>query len=282
MSGTLYVVGTPIGNLGDLTFRVEATLREVDFIAAEDTRVTVKLLNHLEIKKEMVSYHEHNERERTELILARLAAGESCALCSDAGIPAISDPGQILVCEAQRQGVPVVPLPGPNAALTALCVSGQDTTRFVFEGFLPQNRNARKDRLAALQTEERTMLFYEAPHKLQKTLADLAQAFGGQRSLSIGRELTKLHEEVWKTTVGQAIEKYETEKPRGEFVLVVAGKPAAEEQPECSVQEAAHLALERQEGEKLSASEAAKWAAAKTGFGKSAVYREMQRQKENQ
>ncbi len=273
LPGTLYIVGTPIGNLGDMSLRTAEALRTADFIAAEDTRVTLKLLNHLGLKKPMISYHEHNERERGEQILARLAAGESCALCSDAGLPAISDPGEALVREAVAQGLPVVPIPGPNAALTALCASGQSTTRFVFEGFLPQNRNARAARLAALRAEERTMLFYEAPHKLPRTLQDLAGAFGPGRSLTLCRELTKLHEEFCKTTLAGAIERYGGEKPRGEFVLVVAGAPPAEAEPMLPLEEAARQALALPGP--LSA--AAKQAAAETGHPKSTLYKEMLR-----
>ncbi len=278
MPGTLYIVGTPIGNLGDMSLRTAEALREADFVAAEDTRVTVKLLNHLGLKKPMISYHEHNERERAEQILARLAAGECCALCSDAGLPAISDPGETLVREAVAQGIRVVPIPGPNAALTALCASGQSTTRFVFEGFLPQNRNARAARLAALQNEERTMLFYEAPHKLLRTLQDLAGAFGPARSISLCRELTKLHEEFCKTTLEEALAHYQAEKPRGEFVLVVAGAPPNAGQPALSLEEAAHMALELPGA--LSA--AAKQAAADTGHPKSQLYKEMLRLKAEQ
>ncbi len=277
MAGILYIVGTPIGNLRDLSTRVGEILTEVDFVAAEDTRVTVKILNHLGIKKPLISYHEHNERVRSEGILARIEAGESCALCSDAGLPAISDPGQILVQEAKERNITVVPIPGPNAALTALCASGQDTTRFVFEGFLPQNRNARNERLSYLQNEERTMLFYEAPHKLPKTLLDLHAAFGPKRSITLCRELTKLHEEIVKTTLEQATLYYAEEKPRGEFVLVVAGQAKEElAVPQRSLEEVAREALSWP----LSLSAAAKRAAAETGYAKSALYKEMLQQKE--
>ena len=204
MSGTLYIVATPIGNLGDLTPRAAETFAKADFIAAEDTRVTLKLLNHLGLKKPMVSYYEHNLKERGGYILDRIEAGESCALCSDAGMPAVSDPGEVIVRDAHARGIPVVPVPAASAAVTALCVSGQPTGRFVFEGFLPTNRRQKKERLAALQNEERTVIFYEAPHKLPTTLQDLEQAFGPERSLTICRELTKLHEEIRVTTVGDA------------------------------------------------------------------------------
>ncbi len=275
MPGILYIVGTPIGNLQDLSRRSADILAAVDFIAAEDTRVTVKLLNHLGLKKPLISYHEHNERVRCEGILNRLENGESCALCSDAGLPAISDPGQILVQEAKEKGITVVPIPGPNAALTALCASGQDSTRFVFEGFLPQNRNARAQRLSHLQDEERTMLFYEAPHKLVKTLQDLQAVFGPTRGISLCRELTKLHEEIVKTTLDQAILLYTQEKPRGEFVLVVAGSQEKVPAALPPLQEVAAGALHLP----LSLSAAAKQAASESGHSKSAVYKEMLRQK---
>lgn len=277
MSGTLYVVSTPLGNLNDLTPRAAATFGAVDFIAAEDTRVTVKLLNHLGLKKPMVSYYEHNAAQRGELILARIAAGESCALCSDAGVPAISDPGEALVVEAHAMGLQVVPVPGASAAVTALCVSGQSTARFVFEGFLPQNRRQRGERLAALQGEERTILLYEAPHKLPRTLQDLQEAFGPQRPLTVCREMTKLHEEIWVTTVGEACQKYVEVAPRGEFVLVLAGAPPqTAEETQMTLEDAAALGW-RLAAEGLSASEAAKRAAAESGRGKSEIYREMQK-----
>lgn len=281
MPGILYVVTTPLGNLQDLTPRAAATFAEADFIAAEDTRVTVKLLNHLGLKKQMISYFEHNAAERGEKILARILAGESCALCSDAGVPAISDPGEALVMEAHQKGIRVVPIPAASAAITALCVSGQNTARFVFEGFLPQNHRQRRQRLLDLQGETRTVVFYEAPHKLPATLEDLQQAFGPERSLSVCRELTKLHEEIVKTTIGEARELYLQQKPRGEFVLVMAGAdeaPAPEEA--LTLQQAAALAQRLATEKQLSASEAAKQAAAGTSHSKSAVYREMLQAKE--
>ena len=228
--GTLYVVATPIGNLGDLTPRAAETFAQVDFIAAEDTRVTLKLLNHLGLKKPMVSYYEHNLRERGEIILRRLQQGESCALCSDAGMPAVSDPGEVLVTDALARGIPVVPVPAASAAVTALAVSGQPTGRFCFEGFLPMNKKNRRAHLESLRGETRTMLFHEAPHKLQATLRDLAEAFGPDRRIALCRELTKLHEEVRRTTLGQAVSYYEAHPPKGEFVLVVEGAPPVAEQ----------------------------------------------------
>ena len=271
MTGTLYIVATPIGNLQDLTPRAAATFGAVDFIAAEDTRVTLKLLNHLGIKKPMVSYYEHNLKERGAQILARIAAGESCALCSDAGMPAVSDPGEVIVTDALAMGIPVVPVPAASAAVTALAVSGQPTGRFTFEGFLPVNRRSRLERLDELKDERRTMIFYEAPHKLRTTLDDLCAVFGPQRSITLCRELTKLHETITKTTIGQAVEWHAENAPRGEYVLVVAGaEPPAPEQ--VTLEQAADRALERcAAGEKLTA--AARAVAAETGFSKSEIYK---------
>lgn len=270
-AGTLYVVATPLGNLSDLTPRAAETFRSVDFIAAEDTRVTLKLLNHLDIKKPMVSYYEHNLTQRGAYVLDRIEAGESCALCSDAGMPAISDPGELLVRDAHRRGLRVVPVPAASAAVTALSVSGQATGRFVFEGFLPTNRRQKKERLAALQGETRTILFYEAPHKLLTTLTDLCAAFGGERSLSICRELTKLHEEVRVTTLGEARAYYAANAPRGEFVLVMAGAQPAQAE-EMTLADAVALAQRFvEQGDALSS--AAKKAAAQSGLPKSDIYK---------
>ena len=275
MSGTLYIVATPIGNLGDLTPRAAETFAKADFIAAEDTRVTLKLLNHLGLKKPMVSYYEHNLKERGGYILDRIEAGESCALCSDAGMPAVSDPGEVIVRDAHARGIPVVPVPAASAAVTALCVSGQPTGRFVFEGFLPTNRRQKKERLAALQNEERTVIFYEAPHKLPTTLQDLEQAFGPERSLTICRELTKLHEDIWKTTLGEAVEHYKTNEPRGEYVLVMAGAPAGEDADAgLTLEQAAQRALELT-GEGFGPTAAAKAAAQGTPYSKSEVYKQL-------
>ena len=223
MSGILYLVPTPIGNLGDISRRAAETLAAVDFIAAEDTRVSVKLLNHLDVKKPLVSYHEHNQRESGPKIVERLLAGESCALVTDAGSPAISDPGEGLVRLCAEAGVPVCAIPGPCAAITALSVSGLPTGRFAFEGFLPAQKKERRLRLEALAGEERTMIFYEAPHHLRQTLADLASAFGGARKISLCRELTKLHEEIARMTLAEAVSHYAETEPRGEYVLIVAG-----------------------------------------------------------
>ena len=226
MAGTLYLVPTPIGNLGDISKRAAETLSAADFIAAEDTRVTVKLLNHLAIKKPMTAYHRHNCDTAGPAILRRLEAGESCALVTDAGTPGISDPGEDLVALCAAAGVEVEAVPGPCALTAALSVSGLPTARFAFEGFLPMNKKNRRARLEALEHEERTMIFYEAPHKLRATLDDLAAVFGPDRRIALCRELTKLHEEIIRTTLGEAMARCAEQEPRGEFVLVVAGAPA--------------------------------------------------------
>lgn len=223
MAGMLYLVPTPIGNLGDISQRCRETLENADFIAAEDTRVTLKLLNHMGIKKSLVSYYEHNKAFKGSVILERILAGETCALVSDAGSPAISDPGEELVKQCAEAGVTVCAIPGPCAVITALSISGQNTGRFCFEGFLSTAKKSRREHLESLQTEQRTMVFYEAPHKLVNTLEDMAEVFGADRSISLCRELTKLHEEVLRTTIGDAITQYRENPPKGEFVLVVSG-----------------------------------------------------------
>ena len=232
MAGMLYLVPTPIGNLGDISVRCRETLEKADFIAAEDTRVSLKLLNHLGIKKSLVSYYEHNKTYKGNVILERILAGETCALVSDAGSPAISDPGEDLVRQCAEAGITVCAIPGPCAVITALSISGQSTGRFCFEGFLSTAKKSRREHLDSLVKEQRTMVFYEAPHKLLATLEDMAAVFGADRSISLCRELTKLHEEVVRTTLGQAIEMYSRQPPKGEFVLVVAGStPAASPVP---------------------------------------------------
>ncbi len=232
MAGKLYLVPTPIGNLGDISRRTAETLEGADFIAAEDTRVTVKLLNHLELRKPMVTYHRHNCGAAGPAILRRIEAGESCALVTDAGTPAISDPGEELVALCAAAGVEVEAIPGPCALTVALSVSGLPTARFTFEGFLPLNKKNRRAQLDGLRTEERTMIFYEAPHKLRSTLEDLSETFGPDRPMAVCRELTKLHEEVVRLTVGEAVERYAAQEPRGEFVLVVGGRPPQAEEPD--------------------------------------------------
>ena len=269
MSGILYLVPTPIGNLGDISKRAAETLAAVDFIAAEDTRVSVKLLNHLEIKKPLVSYHEHNQRESGPKILERLLAGENCALVTDAGSPAISDPGEDLVRLCAQAGVPVCAIPGPCAAITALSVSALPTGRFAFEGFLPAQKKERRLRLEALAGEDRTMIFYEAPHRLRQTLADLASAFGGTRKISLCRELTKLHEEIARMTLAEAVSNYAENEPRGEYVLVVAG--AEERTASVSLEDAVARARALMESG-LRVKDAAKQAAEETGIPKNKLY----------
>ncbi len=271
-SGTLYVVATPIGNLSDLTLRAAEVFKGVDFIAAEDTRVTVKLLNHLGIKKQLISYYEHNLKQKGDYILDRIASGESCALCSDAGTPAISDPGELIVKDAHDRGIKVVPIPAASAAITALCVSGQITGRFVFEGFLPTNKRQKKERIQQLLAEERTMIFYEAPHKLNTTLKDLCAVFEADRPITICRELTKMHEQIIVTTLEKAMHHYAETPPKGEFVLVMAGAQKVQEQEAFTPEQAVQIAKEHmQNGDSVSM--AAKKAAAETSLAKNAIYK---------
>ena len=223
MSGKLYLVGTPIGNLGDMSDRMKKTLSQVDFIAAEDTRVSVKLLNHLGIKKPLVSYYEHNKIESGEKIIARLIEGESCALVTDAGMPAISDPGEELVRLCAETGIETVAVPGPSAVVCAMALSALPTGRFTFEGFLSTAKKSRFEHLEELKCERRTMVFYEAPHKLRQSLADMEKNFGSDRRISICREMTKLHEQTLRMTLGEAVRYYENTPPRGEYVLVIDG-----------------------------------------------------------
>ena len=268
MAGTLYLVPTPIGNLGDISPRMADTLAQADFIAAEDTRVTVKLLNHLGLKKPMVTYHRHNTAASGQAVLDRLLAGESCALVTDAGMPAISDPGEEMVALCAAAGVPVVPIPGPCALVTALAASG----RFTFEGFLAMNKKNRRAHLESLRGEERTMIFYEAPHKLVATLRDLADTFGREREISLCRELTKLHEEIRRTTLGEAADWYGEETPRGEFVLVVRGAQP-EEEGECTLEDGLTLAERLREEEGLSLRDAVRQAAKELGLSRNELYR---------
>ena len=270
MAGILYLVPTPIGNLGDISQRMADTLAAVDFIAAEDTRVSLKLLNHLGIKKPMVSYYRHNTEAGGQAVLGRLLAGESCALVTDAGTPAVSDPGEDLVRLCAQSGVEVVAIPGPCALVTALSVSGLPTGRFTFEGFLAMNKKNRRAHLEELAGERRTMIFYEAPHKLVATLADLAEAFGPDRRISLCRELTKLHEEVRRTTLGEAAAWYQENPPRGEFVLVVEG--AAQGAAETPTLEQALEQVERLRQEGLSLKDAARQVAKATGLPKNELY----------
>ena len=272
MAGTLYLVATPIGNLDDMPPRVAATFGAVDFVAAEDTRVTLRLLNHLGLKKPMVSYYEH-ALHHGEAILQRIEAGEDCALCSDACMPCISDPGEQIVAEAHARGIRVVPVPGASACITALAASGQPTARFVFEGFLPVPKRERRERLAALQGETRTILLYEAPHKLRTTLDDLTAAFGPDRPVSLCRELTKLHEEIVKTTLGEAVAFYRENDPRGEYVLVVAGADPAAVADAAPTKEDVVAAARALLAGGTPPSAAAKQAAAGTPFSKGEIYK---------
>lgn len=270
MTGILMVVGTPIGNLQDLSPRAAEALESCDFIAAEDTRVTLKLLNHLGIKKSMVSYYEHNKRERGEIICRRIEAGETCALVTDAGMPAISDPGELLVAQCHERGIPVTVVPGPSAVISALAISGLPTGRFTFEGFLSTAKKSRREHLEALREEPRTMVFYEAPHKLISTLQDMAKTWGDRR-IALVREITKIHEEVIRTTLFQAAEAYADGHAKGEFVLIVEGA-GPDETPERSPEDGAACARRWME-EGLSASEAAKRAAAACGLRKGDIYK---------
>ncbi len=270
MAGTLYLVPTPIGNLGDISRRVAETLERVDFIAAEDTRVTLKLLNHLGLKKPLISYYRHNTEEAGRQVLDRLLAGESCALCTDAGTPAISDPGEDLVALCALHDVPVESLPGPCALVVALAASGLPTARFVFEGFLPMNKKNRRSRLETLAGEERTLILYEAPHKLTATLTDLREVFGPDRRISLCRELTKLHEEVFRTTLDGAAERYQGEAPRGEFVLVVEGAPAKEGEEYTLEDGLGRVEALLKEG--LSRKDAVKQAARELGLSRNELY----------
>ena len=270
MAGMLYLVPTPIGNLGDISERCRRTLEEADFIAAEDTRVSLKLLNYLGIKKSLVSYYEHNKAFKGNVILDRILAGETCALVSDAGSPAISDPGEDLVRLCAEHGITVTAIPGPCAVITALSISGLPTGRFCFEGFLSTAKKSRKEHLASLEGETRTMIFYEAPHKLVSTLQDLAEAFGSERKISLCRELTKLHEEVVRTTLGEAIEKYTANAPKGEFVLVVDG--AAPVEKEIPTAEDAGDMVKRLMGEGFSRKDAIKQTAKALDLPKNVVY----------
>ena len=270
MSGTLYLVATPIGNLGDFSPRAVETLNQVDFIAAEDTRVSVKLLNHFQIKKPLVSYHEHNHVTAGQSILSRLEAGESCALVTDAGTPAISDPGEDLVRLCAQAQVPVIAIPGCCAGISALAVSGLPTGRFVFEGFLTVNKKSRRERLEVLKAEERTMIFHEAPHKLLTTLEDLSAAFGPERQVALCRELTKLHEETRRTTLGEAAAWYRETAPKGEFVLVVAGAPPRQAAAVSLEEAVSQVLVLRAQGMRLK--DAAKEVAEHTGLSKNELY----------
>lgn len=270
MSGKLYVVGTPIGNLSDFSPRAVETLASVDFIAAEDTRVTLKLLNHFEIKKPMVSYFEHNRRERGEIILERIRAGESCAIVTDAGMPAISDPGEDLVDLCLSNGIAVESVPGPTAFATAVAMSGLPSGRFTFEGFLSVNKPSRREHLEEIVSERRTMVFYEAPHKLTATLKDLYKYLGDRR-IALIKELTKIHETVERTSLSEACEKYSAQTPKGEFVIVIEGSTEPK-QKEVSLDEAVALAKGLVENG-MAINDAAKEIAKETKLKKGDIYK---------
>ena len=273
MTGTLYVVGTPIGNLGDFSPRAVEVLSSCDFIAAEDTRVTLKLLNHFNIKKPMMSYYEHNRTERGEKILERLLNGENCALVSDAGMPIISDPGEDLTTLCYENNIPVRAVPGPSAFVSALAIAGMPAGRFTFEGFLTMTKPNRREHLLSLKDEKRTMVFYEAPHKLPKTLKDMADTFG-DRKIALVKEITKIYENVERTTLFEAAKKYDGANLKGEYVLIIEGKPKEEEKV-YTLQDAVTMAKSFMESG-VSVNEASKEAAKKTGIKKSEIYKSLQ------
>ena len=270
MSGILYVVGTPIGNLGDMSPRAVETLENVDFIAAEDTRVTLKLLNHFGIKKPMVSYFEHNKHQRGEIICRRILSGENCAIVTDAGMPCISDPGELLVKQCEKYGIEVKAVPGPSAVISALAISGLPTGRFTFEGFLSVNKPSRREHLQEIVSERRTMVFYEAPHKLTATLKDLYKYLGDRR-IALIKELTKIHETVERTTLSEACEKYSAQTPKGEFVIVIEGSTEPK-QKEVSLDEAVALAKGLVENG-MAINDAAKEIAKETKLKKGDIYK---------
>ncbi len=275
----LYVVGTPIGNLSDMTYRAVEALKSADFIAAEDTRVTGKLLKHFGIEKPLMSYHEHNRKYAGDAIIRRILSGESCAVVTDAGMPCISDPGEDLVRLCAEHGVPVIPVPGPSAGVTALSVSGLDTSKFTFVGFLSTSPSSRKVTLEEVEKRPETLIFYEAPHKLCATLKDLLRALG-DRKITICRELTKLHEEIIRTSLADAVNIYNDSdrKPKGEFVLIVEGYKAPP-RAEMSVREAALIAQKKADGG-MKPTDACREAAKETGFSKSEIYNELAAMKE--
>ena len=270
--GTLYLVATPIGNLADLSERALKVLSEVDFVAAEDTRNSGLLLSRFGISKPFVSYYEHNKRERGEYIVSRLKNGESCALVTDAGMPAISDPGEDIVRLCAEVGVPVTAVPGCCAAVTALALSALTTGRFAFEGFITTNRHDRRERLTALKYEERTMIFYEAPHKLRQTLDDILE-FMGDRKITLCREMTKLNEEIIRTTVSEAVELYREKNPKGEYVLVLEGGIKEDKADEFPADPEEHVKMYESQGMKRM--DAIKAAAKDRGVSKGVLYKEL-------
>lgn len=278
MAGRLFVVGTPIGNLSDMSERGLETLRSVDFIAAEDTRVTVKLLNRFDIKKPLLSYYEHNKKDHGRIIIDKISNGEDCAIVTDAGMPAISDPGEDLVRECRKEGIEVVSVPGPSAVITALAVSGMPSGRFCFEGFLSVNKASRAKHLEQLKNETRTMIFYEAPHKLLSTLKDMLAVFG-DREIALCRELTKLHEQIENTSLSAAVKYYSENAPKGEFVIVLSGREETDERQEYTLSDALKMARDYM-SDGMSASSAAKTAAADTGLKKRDIYSALTEEKD--
>ena len=273
-TGTLYLVGTPIGNLEDLTYRAVRILKEADFVAAEDTRVSGKLLHYLEISKPLVSYHEHNRKQRGPELVQRMLAGETCALVTDAGMPAVSDPGEDLANLCHEAGIPVIPVPGACAAVCALAQSGLPSGKWCFEGFLPPTGKQRCERLEVLKTEPRTCIVYEAPHRLRMTLRDLAETLGDRR-VSLARELTKLHEECLRMTLPEAAAYYEEQEPRGEYVLVIEGAQDNPEQSAANQMVQAIQLTEELTAAGLTLRDAVKQAAKQTGARKNQLYQTM-------
>lgn len=274
MSGTLYIIGTPIGNMEDITLRQMRLLKEADFICAEDTRVTLKLLNRCEIKNELVSFHEHSSRKDAQRIIDRLLSGESCGVVTDAGMPCISDPGEVLVRLCCENKIDVKVVPGPSAVTSAAALSGMHISRFTFEGFLPATKKERSERLELLRNETAVMIFYEAPHKLKTTLKDMADCFGADRKIALCRELTKLHEEVLRLSLEEAVAYYETNEPRGEYVLVVEGKSLTDNDLPTLDEAMEQVRRLIESGEKPT--EACKAVAKETGFKKSELYSALQ------
>lgn len=278
MNGKLYLCATPIGNLGDVSSRCLEVLESVDLVAAEDTRRTLQLLNHFEISKPLTSYHEHNKREKGGYIISLLKDGKNVALVSDAGTPAISDPGEDLVGLCIENGIEATSIPGPVAGINALILSGLPTRRFAFEGFLSVNKRHRREHLAGVKDDTHTLIFYEAPHKLKNTLADMQNVFGADRKIALARELTKVHEEIMRCTIGEAVEYYSENNPRGEYVLVIEGAKETETEEEAfwdklSVTE--HV--EKYIAEGMSSKDAVKKAAEDRGIPKRDVYNEYHR-----
>ena len=270
MSGTLYIIGTPIGNMEDITLRQLDTLGSVDFICAEDTRVTLKLLNRYDIKNQLISFHEHSSKADAQRIIERLMAGKNGGVVTDAGMPCISDPGEVLVRMCAENGIDVKVVPGPSAVVSAAALSGMSISRFTFEGFLPVPKKERNERLELLRNETAVMIFYEAPHKLKTTLADLAETFGTERRIALCRELTKIHEEVLRMTIGEAVEYYSVNEPRGEYVLVVDGK-SADDSENITIEQALEQVKKLIDmGEKPT--DACKAVAKETGFKKGELY----------